>query len=86
MITSSFINAIFYGVNSLVDKLPNISINSSIGTSISTASGYISGVYSFIPAITISLLAIIAFDILFESSYLLYKIIYWIIRRLPTQS
>jgi hypothetical protein len=66
--------------------LPAVSINSNIGSSISTASTYISGVYAFIPLITITLLAIIAFDILFESSYLLYKVVYWVIRRFPTQS
>jgi hypothetical protein len=86
MITSAILNAIFGAVQFLINKLPSITTNSGIGSSIATASTYISGVYSFIPLITITLLAIIAFDIIFESGYLLYKVIYWVIRRFPTQS
>jgi hypothetical protein len=86
MITSARLNAIFGVVLFLINLLPNVAVNTGIGLSITTASSYISGVYSFIPLITTTLLAIIAFDIIFESGYLLYKVIYWIIRRFPTQS
>lgn len=86
MITSAILNLIYRAVAFLINKLPSITSNSGIGASVATASRYISGVYSFLPVITITLLAIIAFDIIFESSYLLYKVIYWVIRRFPTQS
>jgi hypothetical protein len=86
MITSALLNTIFGAVSFLIDKLPAITTSSGIGTSIAKASQYISGVYAFIPLISTTLLAIVAFDIIFESSYLLYKIVYWIIRRFPTQS
>jgi len=86
MITSAFLNAIFGAVSYLMGFLPEVTVNSGIGSSIAKASSYIAGVYGFIPLIATSLLAIIAFDIIFESSYLLYKVIYWIIRRFPTQS
>jgi hypothetical protein len=86
MITSAFLNAIFGIVEFLINKLPAITTTSSIGNSIATASTYISGVYAFIPLLSTTILAIIAFDIIFESGYLMYKVVYWIIRRFPTQS
>lgn len=86
MITSALLNGIFKAVSFLINKLPSITTNSGIGSSVAAASQYISGVYAFIPLISTTILAIIAFDIIFESSYLLYKVIYWIIRRFPTQS
>lgn len=86
MITSAFFNAIFGAVQFLINKLPDITTNSGIGSSIATASTYVSGVYQFIPLISTTILAIIVFDIIFESGYLLYKVIYWVIRRFPTQS
>ena len=79
----NFILGIAYG---LVSFLPDISINSNFGTAIVTTNGYIGTAYSFLPVITVSLLAIIAFDVTFEFIYFTYKIIYWIIRRFPTQS
>jgi len=86
MITSIFIG-IFYGITSkILDYLPAVNTNSGIGSAITTANTYISAIHSFIPLITTTILAIIVFDVLFESSYLLYKVIYWIIRRFPTQS
>lgn len=86
MITSALLNAVFGVVSFFINKLPSITTNSGIGTAIATGSTYISGVYAFIPFISTTILAIIAFDIIFESGYLLYKVIYWVIRRFPTQS
>lgn len=86
MITSAFLNIFFTTISYLIGLLPSISTSSSFVSAISTGSSYISGVYAFIPLITTSILAIIAFDIIFESGYLLFKVIYWVIRRFPTQS
>lgn len=86
MIFSAFINIILDIISTLVGFLPNVTANTSFVSAITTGSHYISGVYGFIPLTTITLLAIIAFDIVFESSYMLYKVIYWVIRRFPTQS
>jgi len=86
MIVTLFLNIIFGVLSYLVSLLPTVTDGGYFTTAMTTASGYISAVYSFIPVITTTLLAILVFDILFESGYLLYKVIYWVIRRFPTQS
>jgi len=86
MITSTILGIFFNAVSYLVGFLPPVSAGSGFVSAITTASGYISGVYSFLPAVTTTLLAILAFDLLFEGGYLIFKVIYWVIRRLPTQS
>jgi hypothetical protein len=86
MITSAILNAVFGAINFFLTKLPDVATNSGIGSAIAKGSEYVSGVYAFIPYISTTILAIIAFDIIFESSYLLFKVIYWVIRRFPTQS
>lgn len=86
MIVSKLVNIIIGIAYFLISKLPDVSYSSSFGTAIVTANGYISTAYSFLPLITITLLAIITFDVVFEFAYFTYKIIYWIIRRFPTQS
>jgi len=86
MITSAFLN-LFWGIIALLlSFLSDVSTSSSITTAISTTSGYLTSLNSFIPYILGSVLSIIAFDLVFESSYLLFKVIYWVIRRFPTQS
>lgn len=86
MITSAFMNIFFWVISLLIGLLPTVQANSSLTTAIQTASSYVSGAYSFLPVITITLLAIVVFDVIFEGSYLFYKAIYWVIRRFPTQS
>lgn len=86
MITSGILIIIFGTLSYLVSFLPTVSDTGTFTSAITTASTYISAVYGFIPLITGTLLAIIAFDIVFETAYLLYKVIYWVIRRFPTQS
>lgn len=77
---------VFIIVFNLVNLLPNVSTTSAFGTAIMTASGYISALHDFVPYITITILAVLSFDVVFESGYLAFKGIYWIIKRLPTQS
>jgi hypothetical protein len=86
MITQGFLNIFFWIVGGLVSKLPEVSPTSGFGISVTTASSYISSLYQFIPLIISTVLAILAVDILFESSYLIYKVINWIRKLLPTQS
>jgi len=86
MITSVFFNLIFTAVSFLVNKLPDVSMNSNFTVAISTASTYLTAIYNIFPYIIITVMAIISFDLLFEGAYLLFKVIYWVIRRFPTQS
>ena len=66
--------------------LPDIVVSSNLTNTISTMSGYISSIYSFLPSTMTAILGVLAFDLAFEGGYLLFKIVYWIIKRLPTQS
>lgn len=86
MIITVILNIIFLALGYLLSLLPTVTDGGTFTSAITTASGYISAVYAFIPVITVTLLAILAFDIIFESGYLLYKVVYWVIRRFPTQS
>ena len=86
MIFTTFINIIFFVINFLISGLPSVDTSSGFGSSINNASGGISGLFSFIPNIVTTMLAVLAFDLIFEGGYLTFKIIYWIIRRFPTQS
>jgi len=86
MITTALLKIIFGTLNYLIGFLPNVSDTGAFSSAITTASTYVSAVYAFIPTITTTLLAVVAFDIVFETAYLLYKVIYWVIRRFPTQS
>jgi len=86
MIITGIVNFVLGIVYFLVNTLPDVSNTSNFGTAIVTANGYIATAYTFLPLITITLLAIIIFDVAFEFAYFVYKIIYWIIRRFPTQS
>jgi hypothetical protein len=86
MITSLFLNLIFDAVSYLLNKLDTVSTSNPFLTAVSTVSGYISALYHFMPVITVSALAIVAFDVAFEGGYLFFKVVYWVIRRFPTQS
>jgi len=64
--------------------LPDITSTSAIASSITAASGYLSALAQFLPIGTT--LLILGFDLIFETGYFAFKVIYWIIRRFPTQS
>lgn len=61
--------------------LSDVSATSEITTSITNASNYIFSLNTVFPVVT--LLAIIAFDLVFESAVFLYKGIRWIYRKIP---
>lgn len=86
MIVSVFLNIFFSAVSYLLGFLPTVTISTSFVSAITTATSYISGIYAILPFIVGTILAVLAFDVAFESGYLFYKIIYWVIRRFPTQS
>jgi len=67
-----------------LQQLNDVQLNSGIATMLETVTGYASALNAFLPIDV--LLGIIIFDIAFETGYLIFKTIYWIIRRFPTQS
>lgn len=75
---------LFTILNGLIGLLPNVPIQSTFVTSVNTASGYVSSMNFVVPIDTI--ISILLFSIGFEVAYLLYKVIYWVIKRFPTQS
>jgi len=84
-------NAFLYGVYGLVWiiispflLLTDVGENSDIASAMNTAGLYLSPVDAVVPVLT--LLSILSVFILYEVSYIFYKITMWIIRRLPTQS
>jgi hypothetical protein len=68
----------------LIALLPDVSTISGIGSAISVASTYISALNNFLPMTTI--LIILGAFVTYETGYFTFKLIYWIIKRIPTQS
>lgn len=64
--------------------LPDAPSSMTFVTSAQTASGYISSVNQFFPIS--ELLILLGVFIIFETVYFGYKIIYWIIKKIPTVS
>lgn len=83
MIVTLILNLMFIIIVGAVKLLPDISSTSTFTDIIKTASGYISSIYSFLPVITIAILGILFLDLVIESSYFIYKVIYWILKKLP---
>jgi hypothetical protein len=84
MIVSALMLLIFNKVNGILSALPSVSTSNPFLASVATASGYLTGLNWIIPVDTI--IAILLFYVSFEAFYLLFKVVYWIIRRFPTQS
>jgi len=73
-----------YLLTAPIRLLPDVSINAGIGQAISTLSTYVGTVDSFLPIST--LLTVLGLFVSIEVILAGYKIIMWIIRRIPTQS
>lgn len=86
MIWSWIFQGVFDILNYFLGMLPSVATNGGIATAIGVANGLISLLYSLFPLIILTLLGILVFDVVFETGYLLFKAIYWVIRRFPTQS
>lgn len=87
MITTTILNVIFTALSALtqlITKLPDVTEISGISTAIANASAYIHSLNSFLPMT--SILLVLGVVIAYETGYFGFKIIYWIIKRIPTQS
>jgi len=84
MIVSAILYVIFRTLTGALQQLPDVSITDPFVTSVTTASGYLSSMNEILPITAI--LIILGVLVTFEGSYLAFKVIYWFIRRIPTQS
>lgn len=62
--------------------LPDVTAESNFVASVTTASGYITAFDSFIPVGT--LLTILGLFVIYETSYFSYKLVMWVIKKIPS--
>lgn len=67
-----------------IQFLPTASLPFSLSSAITSASGYLTSLNSVLPMTVI--ISTFGFFLLFEGGYLTYKVIYWIIKKIPTIS
>lgn len=85
MITTAILYLLYatiYLFTAPIRLLPNVSLDGNFATSVNTASTYISAFDTFIPVGT--LLTIFGIFIVYELSYFSYKLIMWVIKKIPT--
>lgn len=87
MITTGIIYLIYglvFAVTFPIRNLADVSMATNFNTSITTANGYISSFNTIFPIDTIG--QILTLFLAIEGAVLTYKLIMWLIRRIPTQS
>ena len=85
MITTGILNLIYSIINLILTPLRSFSdvvLNSNFSTALSNASGYFHSINTILPMDT--MLTIFGVSLAIESAYLLYKVIMWVIRKIPT--
>lgn len=85
MIISTILTILYYVIFGLVYPirfLPDVSLPSDITSAITTAGGYLYAFDSIIP--TTPILTIIGLFLTIEGFILLFKVINWLIRKIPT--
>ena len=84
MITTGILYLIYLAVLALTSPLRllnDVSLSSSLTDAITTASGYISSVNEFIPVDT--LLSVLSAILVIEVAVLSYKLIMWVLTKIP---
>jgi len=84
MITNAIIQIFFfivYGVTSPLRLFANVTLDNNFLASVTTASTYISSVNTLLPVTT--LLTIFGLFLAFEAIYFTYKLIMWLIKKIP---
>ena len=84
MITNAFIYILYlivYGITAPLRLFSDVSLDSNFLGSVTTASDYISAFNTFLPLVT--LLSIFGLFLAFEGSYFTYKLIMWVIKKIP---
>lgn len=77
----SFLYIFVAGISALVSLFGDVVPNPIIGVAFSTMTSYYAAINAYLPVDT--LLAILAFDIIFEASYLSYKLLKWAYSKVP---
>lgn len=86
MITTALLFVIYgivWVVTAPIRALADVTLSSSFATSVTTAMTYASRLNHFLPLGT--LLALIGIILTFEGGLVTYKVIMWIVRRVPAQ-
>ena len=84
MITSAILNIVYVfvlGITSLISSFGDVTAENAITQSIVVLNTYLSSLNAIIPIETI--VAIILFDLAFESIYFIYKLIRWGYQKVP---
>lgn len=87
MIVTGIIYLIYglvFVITSPIRGLSDVTMSNSFATSITTANGYISSFNTIFPIDTLGTILTLFLSV--EGAVLLYKLIMWLVRRVPTQS
>jgi hypothetical protein len=84
MITSASLYLIFRTLTGALQWLPNVTASNPFVAGVVKSSQYMSSMSQIFPVN--SLTVFLAFLVAFEVGYLTFKVVYWFIRRIPTQS
>ena len=87
MITTAFLNIIYlfvWAVSAPVRLLNNVSLSNSLISAISTVNTYVAAIDFVFPVTTF--LTILGLVLTIEAFIILYKLIMWVIRKIPTVS
>lgn len=89
MITAAIL-LILYGLVSIITSpirlLPDVSLPAGIISSISSSNNYIAAIYQILPYTIGALLIVLGIVITIEGFIILFKIMNWLIRKIPTIS
>lgn len=86
MLTSGILNFFFDIIIKLLSGLNDVSSTSMFVSGTANATHYFSTIASILPLTMGGLIAILLAFVVIEVAYLGYKIVYWLIKRIPTQS
>lgn len=85
MIITAILNVVFVFIGLILSPLSllgDVSLNSAFASSITTASGYFHAINAILPVDT--MIQILGVSLAIEGAYLVFKIIMWIIAKIPT--
>ena len=84
MILTAILN-LFYAFVSLIaglfSSLSDVTLPAGVASAIATASGYYASLNAYLPLDTA--ITIVAFDVIFETEYFVYKMIRWAYQKVP---